>query len=140
MPPILGDFAQLEVDGFDLVCDVDDLAWLHGKVEEWDELLPRQLPHVDRSRVSIAELAVETLQRLFCARELGVDDGLLSNWVTPPDTWPTLLVEAGFLSTVRYPGTSTDFLVDSLTGRDRWGIFPDDFPSEVPTFVPAQAS
>ena len=66
----LGDFPQLEVDGFDRVRGVHDTAQFCGVVEEWNELVPGPSPHVGHPGILPSPLGVKILQG-----ELGGLDG-----------------------------------------------------------------
>ena len=53
-----------------------------------------------------------------------------------PDGWPTVVNEGRGPEWDAFDGTATEFLVETLSGRVRIAVFPDDFPSEAPTFSP----
>ncbi|MGW1216393.1 hypothetical protein ACWD5F_42860 [Streptomyces sp. NPDC002499] len=54
--------------------------------------------------------------------------------VGEPDTWPTVIVQAGQLGAVVSPEGSTTTLLRLLTGSLRVPFFPEDFPSGHPEF------
>src|SRR4051794_38956442 len=62
MPAGLGDFPELEVDGFYRVRGVHDFAEFGWVVQERDELGPGPAPHVDHAGVLAAPFGVEVLQ------------------------------------------------------------------------------
>ena len=57
-------------------------------------------------------------------------------WVAvgEPDSWPTVIIQAGQLDAVVFPAGSTTTLLGLLTGSLRVPFFPDDFPSRNPEF------
>jgi hypothetical protein len=69
----------------------------------------------------------------------GIDengDGLY--WLTegPPDQWPIVVNEGRAPEYVRFDATLTEFLAGILSRTLHCEIFPDDFPSDAPTFTP----
>ncbi len=61
-------------------------------------------------------------------------------WITDPpadpDAWGIAVSVDRGPDWFRHPGPLTRFLVDILDGSTKVPFFPDDFPSDRPTFVP----
>ncbi|MGW0821527.1 hypothetical protein [Streptomyces sp. NPDC002845] len=57
-------------------------------------------------------------------------------WITDgdPDSWPTVIIQAGQLDATVSPGSSTTTLLRLLTGSLHVPFFPHDFPSRHPEF------
>ncbi|MBC2908242.1 hypothetical protein [Streptomyces cupreus] len=66
------------------------------------------------------------------------DNADLLAWIPAgdPDHWPTVIIQAGRLGAVVTARSSADTVLGLLTGALRVPFFPDDFPSERPSFSP----
>ncbi|MEU9247387.1 hypothetical protein [Streptomyces sp. NPDC048385] len=64
------------------------------------------------------------------------DNADLLAWIAvgEPESWPTVIIQAGQLDAVVSPAGSTTTLLGLLTGSLRVPFFPDDFPSSDPEF------
>ncbi|MEU9455168.1 hypothetical protein [Streptomyces sp. NPDC048277] len=64
------------------------------------------------------------------------DNGDVLAWIAvgEPDSWPTVIIQAGQLDAVVSPAGATTTLLGLLTGSLRVPFFPDDFPSSNPEF------
>lgn len=64
------------------------------------------------------------------------DNADLLAWIPvgDPGHWPTVIVQAGMLGAVVTVGSTADTLFRLLTGALSVPFFPDDFPSERPSF------
>jgi hypothetical protein len=51
-----------------------------------------------------------------------------------PESWPTVIIQAGYLASVVSQKSSIATVVHLLTGSLRVPFFPSDFPSEHPEF------
>lgn len=88
---------------------------------------PNQLSHV--------------LNEYQCAPDHLVQWGVTDNadvlaWIAvgEPESWPTVIIQAGQLGAVVSPTSSTATVLHLLTGSLRVSFFPSDFPSERPEF------
>jgi hypothetical protein len=66
------------------------------------------------------------------------DNADLLAWIPvgDPERWPTVIIQAGRLSAVVSDRSSVDIVLGLLTRALRVPFFPDDFPSERPSFSP----
>ncbi|MFE6336248.1 hypothetical protein ACFVP3_17930 [Streptomyces sp. NPDC057806] len=64
------------------------------------------------------------------------DNADLLAWIPvgDPERWPTVIIQAGRLSAVVSDRSSVDIVLGLLTRALRVPFFPDDFPSERPSF------
>ncbi|MEU6255304.1 hypothetical protein [Streptomyces sp. NPDC047043] len=64
------------------------------------------------------------------------DNADMLAWIAKgdPDSWPTVVIQAGQLDVFISSKSSTETLLDLLTGAMRPPFFPSDFPSEQPEF------
>jgi hypothetical protein len=66
------------------------------------------------------------------------DNGDVCYWLrtpsAPPEMWTVLVDEARGPFWEHFSGSASEFLAAVLSGRFQSNIFPDDFPSEAPTF------
>lgn len=69
------------------------------------------------------------------------DNGDVVYWIrrppASPDDWPVVVNEARGPEWETFDGPATAFLADVLAKQRRLDIFPEDFPSNDPEFVPA---
>ena len=70
------------------------------------------------------------------------DNGDVCYWVTykrdAPDTWTVAVNESRGPLWAEFNGSATAFLVALLSGSLRVDLFPDDFPTDRPLFVPLE--
>lgn len=64
------------------------------------------------------------------------DNADLLVWIAAgdPESWPTVIIQAGQLGAVASPRSSTATVLQLLTGSLRVPFFPSDFPNERPEF------
>ncbi len=65
------------------------------------------------------------------------DNGDVCYWLTSepdPDSWIVVVNESRGPEWEEYRGSATGFLAEVLSGRRRFSIFPENFPSPRPTF------
>jgi hypothetical protein len=66
------------------------------------------------------------------------ENGDLCFWKTgdpDPNRWTVVVSDGRMWDWEEYPGSMTAFLADVLGGKFHTRIFPDDFPSDTPTFA-----
>ncbi|MGW0596199.1 hypothetical protein ACWD11_03540 [Streptomyces sp. NPDC002776] len=91
-------------------------------------LQDRPLPVLDAYRAEPGDLV-----------QWGVTDNAdLLAWIPEgdPEHWPTVIIQAGRLGAVVSARSSADLVLALLGGALRVPFFPDDFPSERPSFSP----
>jgi hypothetical protein len=66
------------------------------------------------------------------------DNGDVVYWhaTGDPDDWTVVVNESRGPEWHAFDGNATEFLVATLSGRERVPMFPEDFPSEEPGFQP----
>ncbi|MDU0288839.1 hypothetical protein [Saccharothrix longispora] len=130
------------VDDYGVGC-FDEFLWIYGEGAENKNLDVHVRSAWTRSyvrRMGTSEVLGVLDRHGVLPEELvswgGTDNADLLIWlpVGEPEDWPTLVVESGQLSCTVLTGTSTRIVFDLLTGKARAAAFPDDFPSDAPSF------
>ncbi|MER7836706.1 hypothetical protein ABTY98_12510 [Streptomyces sp. NPDC096040] len=103
------------------------------------------IEQTEKMRSAFRGKPLSALRRVLDAHRAGpedlvqwgvTDNGDLLAWIAvgEPDSWQTVIIQAGQLAAAVSPAGSTTTLLGLLTGSLRVPFFPEDFPSELPEF------
>lgn len=148
-PPV--DWKEVEADlGFQFPADYRALVTAYGP-GVFDDFLWVLHPTTNNPNLQLATQLSVRRQALAASRASGdphptrlipwafTDNGDVCYWRTPStldkvDDWLITVNESRWTSWAEFDMTSVEWLVAVLTGRLRLTVFPNDFPSQTPTF------